>query len=335
MADVSLSFAAGTTSRIEPLLSGQVQPKGIQLLSQTLRVSDIFWLMPHSEPFDVSEMSLTGYLWAIQHGKRWTAIPVFPGWVFSCHADSMVNVHAGIERPEDLRGKRVGVPEYPVTAISWIRAAWEQDHGLRRDDFLWCEERTAKASHYRPDGYVPPVPAELISEEKCLCDMLIEGELDAVTRYFGGGTEPAVTVSADRSKMTMQALAANPSVRWLYPDRKAVALDYHRRMGWPQPIHCVVVKQEVVDRYPWVPAALVDAFTEAAAKTVDKATVHTSFDFPAAEQRQVLGSEFTPVGLNKGNRDVIERILDLSVKDGFMIDNRRMTVEDFFHPSTI
>jgi 4,5-dihydroxyphthalate decarboxylase len=335
MADVALKFAAGTTERIEPLMSGQVRPKGIELESSTMRVSDIFWLMPLEEPFEVSEMSLTGYLWAIQHGKRWTAIPVFPGWVFACHADSMVNVHAGIERPEDLRGKRVGVPEYPVTAISWIRDAWEQDNGLRRDDVLWCEERTAKTSHYRPSGYVPPVPVELIPEEKCNCDMLIAGELDALTRYFGGGAHLSTTISTDRSMMTMQELAANPNVRWLYPDRKAVALDYHRRMGWPQPIHCVIVKTDVVDRYPWVPRALMDAFAEAADLTVNEPTVRTSFPFPIEEQRQVIGSEFSPVGLSAGNRDVMERIFDLSVKDGFMVDNRRFTVEEFFHPSTI
>jgi 4,5-dihydroxyphthalate decarboxylase len=338
MPDVSLTFAAGSTSRLQPLLDGEIQPKGIALQTSTLRVSDIFWLMPESEPFDVSEMSLTGYLWAIQHGRRWTALPVFPGWVFGCHADSMVNVHAGIARPDDLRGKRLGVPEYAVTAISWIRDAWERMNGLRREDLIWCEERTAKTSHYNPLGYWPPapIPVEKVPEDKTICDMLVEGEIEAVTRYFGGQPrEGAVTPSFERSRMTMQELAAHPSVRWLYPDRKAAALDYFRQVGWPQAIHCVIVKQEVVDRYPWVPQSLMDAFAESAERTRNKNTVHSSFPFPAEEERQVFGPEFSPVGLSAGNRDMMERMLDLSVKDGFMLDNRRWTVEEYFCPGTL
>src|SRR5687767_9332802 len=109
MPDLELTFAAGSTNRLQPLLAGEVRPKGISLKSSVIRVSDIFWLMPASEPWGVCEMSLTGYLWAIQHGFRWTALPVFPGWVFGCHTDTLVSVNAGIQRPEDLRGKRVGV----------------------------------------------------------------------------------------------------------------------------------------------------------------------------------------------------------------------------------
>ena len=235
MSDLALTFAAGSTQRLQPLLDGAVRPEGIALQTTVARVSDIFWLMPHAEPYDVAEMSLTGYLWAIQHGRRWVALPVFPGWVFGCHADTVVNVRAGIERPEDLRGKRVGVPEYAVTAIAWIRDAWEQQAGLRREDVVWCEERTEQSSHYRPMGYRPPVPVEIIPEDRCLSDMLIAGEIDAVTRYFGGPRDGEVAETAalpgDRSPLTLQELAAHPNVRWLYPDRKAAALDYHRRVG--------------------------------------------------------------------------------------------------------
>ena len=338
MADIPLTFAAGSTARLQPLLDGAVRPEGIGLQASVLGVSDIFWLMPHSEPFDVAEMSLTGYLWAIQHGRRWVGLPVFPGWVFSCHADTLVNAGAGIEQPGDLKGKRVGVPEYPVTAIAWIRDAWEQDAGVRREDFTWCEERTPDASHYRPLGYHPPaqVPVETIPEDTCLADLLIAGELDAVTRYFGGPRNgPGAAPPGDRSPLRIRELAAHPNVRWLYPDRKATALDYHRRQGWPQPIHCVVVKQDVVDRYPWAPRSLYAAFAEAARRTADLATVHTSFDFPAAEQREVLGPEFSPVGLLPGTRDMLARLLELAAADGFLVDNRRFSLDELFPASLL
>jgi 4,5-dihydroxyphthalate decarboxylase len=338
MADVSLTFAAGSTARLQPLLDGAVRPEGIALQASVLRVSDIFWLMPRSEPYDVAEMSLTGYLWAIQHGRRWVGLPVFPGWVFSCHTDTLVNTNAGIARPEDLKGKRVGVPEYPVTAIAWIRDAWQQEAGVRPEDFTWCEERTPHASHYRPLGYQPPaqVPVETIPEDTCVADMLIAGELDAATRYFGGPRDSeGAAPPGDRSPLRIRELGAQPNVRWLYPDRKAEALAYHRRQGWPQPIHCVVVKQEVVDRYPWVPRALYTAFTGAAQRTANAATVHTSYDFPAAEQREVLGPEFSPVGMLPGTRDMLTRLLQLAGHDGFLVENRRFTLDELFPPSLL
>ncbi len=333
MPDLSLTFAVGSPERLQPVLDGAVRPEGIDLQCSVLSPGDIFWLMPHSEPFDVSEMSLTGYLWAIQRGKRWVALPVFPGWVFGCHADTLVNARAGIERPADLRGKRVGVPEYPVTAIAWIRDAWEQEAGVRREDVHWFEERTAESSHYRPLGYRPPahVPVEIIPQHKCLADMLIAGELDAVTRYFGGPRERAPgALPGDRSPQTMQELAAHPNVRWLYPDRKAAALDYSRRVGGPQPIHCIVVKQDVVDRHPWVPRSLYAAFAEAARRTAAAGTVHTSFAFPPEEQQQVFGADFSPVGLGERNRELLGRLLELAAQDGFLVGDRRFTVDELF-----
>lgn len=335
MTDLQLSFAVGSTARLQGLVDGQVRPEGIDLQVTVHRPGDIFWVMPRSEPYDVAEMSLTGYLWAIQHGRRWVAIPVFPGWVFGCHADTLVNVQSGVERTEDLRGKRVGVPEYAVTAIAWIRDAWERHFSVRPRDIHWLEERTQEGSHYRPLGYEPPAgtAVEIIPSDKRLCDMLIAGEIDAVTRYFGGphARDPG---AIDRSTLTMEELADHPTVRWLYPDRKATALDYYRSVGWPQPIHCVIVKQEIVDQYPWVPRSIYDACAQAAARSAAVATVHTSFPFSAEEQRDVLGPDFSPVGLDTRNRESLARLLELAEKDGFLVGGRRFSVDELFHPST-
>ncbi len=333
MAGLPLTLALGSTQRFQPLIDGTVRPEGIALETRVLPVSDIFWLMPHSEPFDVAEMSLTGYLWAIQHGRRWVGLPVFPGWVFACHVDTLVNVRSGIERPADLRGKRVGVPEYPVTAIAWIRDAFEREAGVRPEDIHWYEERSAEASHYRPLGYRPPagVTVEIIPPDKVLCDMLLAGEIDAVMRYFSGaGRSYALAPPGARSPLPLRELAARPEVRWLYPDRKAAALAYHREMGWPQPIHCVVVRQEIVERHPWAPARLVAAFAAAAEQTRNAPTVHPSFAFPPEEQAHVLGPDFSPVGLSEGTRAMLARLLDLAARDGFFVGPQRYTVDDLF-----
>jgi 4,5-dihydroxyphthalate decarboxylase len=338
MADLSLTFAVGSPNRLQPVLDGTVRPEGIELQCSVTIAGDLFWLMPRSEPFDVSEMSLTGYLWGIQHGKRWVALPVFPGWVFGCHADTLVNAHAGITSAADLRGKRVGVPEYPVTAIAYIRDAWEREAGVGREEIHWFEERTKDSSHYRPLGYRPPerVPVEIIPEDKCLADMLLAGELDAVTRYFGGPRQRAPgALPGDRSPQTMQQLAEHPDVRWLYPDRKAAALAYGRQVGMPQPIHCIIIKQDVVDRHPWVPRSLYAAFAEAARRTTAAATVHTSFPFPAAEQQQTFGADFLPVGLDARNRALLEQLLAQAALDGFLVGDYRPTVDELFPASLL
>jgi 4,5-dihydroxyphthalate decarboxylase len=333
--DVSLTFAVGSTARFQPILDREIRPEGIDLDAKGLPVGDIFWSMPLTEPYDVSEMSLTGYLWAIQHGRRWIALPIFPGWVYSCHADTLVNVNAGIERTADLRGKRVGVPEYPVAAVSWIRDAWEQEAGLGRDAFTWFQERTDKSSHYRPLGYQAPARMEQIPEGKTVCEMLISGEIDAATRYFGSPAALDRNPVSDRSLMTLTELADHPNVRWLYPDRKAAALAYHELVGYPQAIHCIIVKEEVVDRYPWVPRSLYDAFAESTRRTAASSKIQTSFDFPLPEQQQVIGPDFSPAGLDAGKRRMLERFLELADKDGFLVGGRRFSVDEMFHESTL
>jgi 4,5-dihydroxyphthalate decarboxylase len=312
-----------------------VQPDGISLELSVLSAAEIFWVMQESEPYDVAEMSLTGYLWAVGHGKRWIALPVFPAWVYGCHTETLVNKESGIERPEDLRGKRVGVPEYAVTAIGWIRDAWERDAGLRREDIIWCEERTAAASHYRPWGYQPPghIPVESIPTDRCLSEMLISGEIDAVTRYFGAHPPLTKAPLADRSSLTLTDLSVHPNVRWLYSDRVAAAHEYQHRIGSPQPIHCVVIKCDVLERHPWVARSLYAAFVKTMLRTRDAETigpVRTSFPFPASEQQRIFGDGFLPCGLAGMNRTMVARLIELAAKDGLVIGDLP-AVEDLFH----
>lgn len=337
MARIQLSFAAGSVERLGPLLDGRVQPEGIDLVPSVVALGDLFWRLPKFDPFDVAELSLTGYLWGIQHGKRWTALPVFPGWVFSCHTETLVNVDSGIERPEELKGKRVGVPEYPVTAIMWIREAFATEYGVRPQDISWYEERANWCSHYKLMGYRPPadVSAQVIPEDKCLCDMLIAGEIDAATRYFGRARAYDPPILADRSYMAINELAAHPKVKWLYPDRKAAAIDYHRKIGFLQPIHCIIVKSEVVEKHPWVPLNLLYAFAESFHLTDDADCVHpASYSLTKEEQKEVIGPDFWPIGIQR-NRKAIETFLQLAHEDGYGVRERPLTIEESFHESTL
>ncbi len=116
MSDLKLDLVVGRhAGRFHALFDGRIKPEGIDLNPSAMENDELFWRIPNVDDVDVAELSLTGYMWGIQHGKRWTAIPVFSGWVFSCHTETLCNADAGIDTPADLKGKRVGVPEYPVT----------------------------------------------------------------------------------------------------------------------------------------------------------------------------------------------------------------------------
>jgi 4,5-dihydroxyphthalate decarboxylase len=330
MPDIELTFAASSPLRLQPLIEGAIQPEGIHLTSSQIPAGRLFWLVPHSDPFDVTEMSLTGYLWGIQHGKEWVALPVMANWVIGCHAETLCRVDRGIDRPEDLRGKRVGVPEYAVAAITYVRHAFEADHGVPRQDIRWYDERTAEGSHYRMMGYHGPegVDIEIIPREKTVCEMLLAGELDAVTRYFGRPTQDPQG-PGDRSTTTMMELAAHPMVKWLYPDRKAAAMQYTRELGHLQPIHCIVMKRPVLERHPWAAESLTRAFAESARRTADGDWIRAeSFSLTKDEQRELLG-DFSPVGLER-NRQALERLLELAAADGFILPGRRFSVEELF-----
>jgi 4,5-dihydroxyphthalate decarboxylase len=339
MADLKLNLIIGKhpkPTRFQPLFDGRVKPEGIELTASDLGIDELFWRIPTKDDIDVAELSLTGTIWGKQHGKSWVAIPVFPGWVFSCHTETLVNRDAGIEKPEDLKGKKVGVPEYPVTAIAWIRHAFETKYGVRRRDITWFEERANDYSHYRPLGYAPPkdVPVTTIPREKKLCDMLISGELDAVTRYFGRPENATSKHPGDRSHMSLVQLGDHPKVRWLYPDRKAAAIAYHKELGYQQPIHCVIVKGEIVDKNPWVPMSLYNAFAEAGRLATDANQVEApSYRLSKDEQKAALGPSWQPYGF-KAHREAMAQMLDLCWKDGYIDRGTPFTPEEYFHPST-
>jgi 4,5-dihydroxyphthalate decarboxylase len=337
MADLKLNLVFGSSpGRFQSLFDKKVKPEGIEINTSRMGIDELFWRIPTQDDIDVCELSLTGYLWGIQTGKKWTAIPVFPGWVLGCHTETLVREGSGIEKPEDLKGKKVGVPEFPVTAIAWIRNAFATRHGVPYQSINWFEERSNDYSHYRPLGYSPPkdTPVTTIPKDKRLCDMLIAGELDAVTRYFGRAENATKSHPGDRSHMSLMELSNHPKVKWLYPDRKGSAMKYTQDIGYLQPIHCVIVKQEIVDKNPWVPMNLYNAFAQAAAQPSDVSSAHAaSFKVSKEEEAQAVGAGWTPVGL-KRHRACMTKMLELCYEQGYVSRGKPFTVEEYFHPST-
>src|SRR5205823_8552596 len=142
MATLELTLAMTRNPRSAPVLDGLVQPDAVRFRATTASAPDIFWRQLHDQEFDVSEMSMSSLLIALSKGNRnWIGLPIFPQRHFF-QTWAWVRSDAGISQPEDLRGKRVGVPEYQQTAALWTRGILHHDFGVSASDLDWYIERS-------------------------------------------------------------------------------------------------------------------------------------------------------------------------------------------------
>jgi 4,5-dihydroxyphthalate decarboxylase len=326
MANLSLRLVLGHAGRFKPLLDGRVHVEGLELKASTLNFNELFRTVPEQDDFDVVELSTTGFLWGLHTGRDWIALPVFTAWAFAPHADTVCHIDSGIRLPQDLKGRRVGVPEYPVAAILWIRDALESKYGVRPQDVQWVEERAPQRSHYRSMGYAPPqdVPVHPMPQGKSLAGMLTSGELDAVIRYLERPGQPSV-----------EALGSRSEVRWLYADRKAEGIAHCRQQGFFEPIHFLVMKKAIADAHPWVPMRVVEACSKALALSGDADwVVPYSYTLTKAEQIEAAGAGFSTLGV-RSNRKALERLLALAHRQGFTPGAAPLPIDQVFHASTL
>src|SRR4051812_37250377 len=175
MRKLELTLACGRYDRTQPLLDGRVQPEGVDLTFLPLRPGETFWRMLNHGEFDASEMSLSSYTILRSEGDtRFIAIPVFPSRVFR-HSAVYVRADSNLERPEDLRGKRIGVGDYQMTAAVWVRGFLAHEYGVTPEDISWVVGNPIRAIK-PPDG----VRLDVLRADTTLEEMLARGEIDAL-----------------------------------------------------------------------------------------------------------------------------------------------------------
>ena len=235
-----LRYTGVAYERTFALLTGAVKPEGVELEYGPGFPKEIFQRVEAGGEFDASEYSCSNYIIGRSRGDpRFVALPIFPSRCFR-HDTVFVNVNAGIERPEDLRGKRVGVPEYSQTANYWVRGFLQHEYGVTPDSVYWV-----RSAH---NIFQRPLPAGVTVTDapqgRSLSDLLDAGEIDAL-------------VSLDRPECF---LAGSPRVRRLFPDVAQADADYYRRTCHFPIMHVVILRREVYERDPWLARALYDAF---------------------------------------------------------------------------
>ena len=329
MPNLQLSLIMSSNDRSRPVIDGEVTADGIDLIPTVAHPSEMFWRQLHFAEFDISEMSMSSLLMAIAHGDtRWVGVPVFTSRRFF-HTGVLVRTDAGIEGPKDLRGKRVGVPEYQQTAALWSRGALEHEFGVSPTEMEWHMERGEERSHGGATGFQAPpgVRIERIPREKNIGTMMASGELDATLLYL---TDPNLV---DRSRID---LSRHPQVRPLFPDALTEGIRYYRKTNIFPINHCVVVKRSVLEQHPWVALNLYRAFDAAKQRVIARARelsdVYFQLGLLPGDARSALAEDPYPYGV-RTSRQTLETIALYSHEQG--LTPRVLSLEEVFSPSTL
>lgn len=330
MGKLRLSYASAYDyDRTRALADGIVRPHGIDLNFMVLpTVEEVFWRMALYQDFESSEFSFGSYV----AGKATTrndplplvAIPVFPSRSFR-HSAIFVNAHAGIDQPDDLKGKAVGVPEYQLSAITWARGILQHEYGVYPEDIrAWRTGGLEQAGRTEKIalGLPPRVKVEPIPTDRTLNDMLEKGEIDALIA----------------PRMPSCFVNGSPNVRRLFEDYPKVEREYYERTGIFPIMHTIVIRQGVYEANRWVARNLFAAFEEAKAIALDQAynSVVLKYALPwmisaIEEQRSVFGPDPWPYGVGP-NLKTIETFVQYSYEQGLI--KRRMDVEELFAAET-
>lgn len=322
MPKLQLSLAFGRNLRSAAVLDGAVPVEGVELLANESHPADTFWRQLKFRQFDASEMSLSSLLMAVDRGLTdWTAIPVFTTRSFF-HTRPYVRKDAGITSPSDLRGKRVGVPEYQQTAALWLRGALQHDFSVAPSEISWFMERRPDRSHGGALGFHPPADIELtyVPEEATIAEMLCDGELDALTMI------PSVNL-LDRSTRDIRT---DSRVRALFPDVEAECARYYKETGIFPINHALVLRRELAERHPWLPINLYQAF--AASKQLgEKEWRADSVPYVMSGVVRMETHDVMPYGLQR-NLKVLQTLTSYSHEQG--LTSRQLELEQVFHEST-
>jgi 4,5-dihydroxyphthalate decarboxylase len=324
MADIDVTVACWDYDRTRALQDGRVRVEGVNLTYLPMMMPESFFRMLRFGDFDASEMSLSWYTRTVELAPRpFVAIPVFPSRMFR-HSSIYINTNSAISEPSDLRGKRVGCPEYQMTAAVWIKGILADHYGVPVDEVTYhtggLEQPGRKETPMElPDNIkVTPVP-----EDRTLSDMLERGEVDALY------TAHMPSCFARRS----------PNVRRLFEDSVAVEKAYLRDTGIFPIMHTVVISAAMLERSPWVARSLTKAFEEskriAYADLFETTALKTMLPWltaSAEEARELGGEDFWPYGF-AANERTLDTFLGYSHEQG--LTSRRIDARELFAPGTL
>ena len=325
MANLQLSLAITSNPRTWPIIDGRVKPDGIDFAKTVLGPAEMFWRQLSFAEFDVSEMSMSELMMIRERGDdRFVGIPVFTTRRFY-HTGILVRKDARIASPADLKGKRVGVPEYVQTSALWTRGVLENEFGIAPKDMTFFMERVPTRSHAGAMGFETPagVTINQIPPEKSIASMLLTGELDACMSY-----NPKQGDLIDRSDVDLDN---HPDIKPLFPDPAAEAVRYYKKTAIYPINHGMVIKRAVFERDPWAVINILKAFNRANDIADAERRAHVAYHLETGlvppDYRKPLAARIMTHGL-KANRVTLEMAAKYSNQQS--LTQRIMTMDKLF-----
>ncbi|MEE9144276.1 MAG: PhnD/SsuA/transferrin family substrate-binding protein [Candidatus Binatia bacterium] len=325
MGKTHLTLACWDYDRTRALQEGRVQVEGVDLTYLPLHVEETFWRMLRYQDFDAAELSMSSYLMARDKGTpRFIAIPVFPSRFFR-HSCIFINTKSGIEEPKDLVGRRVGVPEYQITAAVWARGILQHEYGVTPEKMKWFTggaEDPGRQEKLRPD--LPKnIEIQRIGPDRTLSSMLEQGEIDALIC----------------AHVPSPFVRRSPNVKRLFPNFREVEKDYYRRTKIFPIMHTVALREEVYEKNPWVAQSLCKAFSEAKKICEETMYKYSALKYMLAwsvaemeEERELFGENLWPYGL-EDNRHILETLVQYAHEQGLI--KRKLDLKELFAPNTL
>ncbi len=316
MAKLNLTLACGAYDLLRPLIEGVAVPAGIDLNVLTMASPERHGRMLRHEEFDVCELSLVAYLVALDQGRTFRAIPVFPHRRFR-HGYMVKRMNCGVEKPADLNGKRVGLDTLQNSAGLWMRGILQDHYGVDLKTVeWWCQE----------EEDIPFEPAKWmkvrrVPKGKNIDQMLVDGELEAA---LYPETLPSIK-------------KGSPKVGLLFPDAKAAEIDYYKKSGIYPIMHTVVIKGGILEKNPWVAVSLQQAFQRSKEICYERMKDPRNFTLvwvkeTMQEQERIFGRDPWPYNL-EDNRKALEAAVRYEHEQGMI--KMKFPIEELFFPASL
>jgi 4,5-dihydroxyphthalate decarboxylase len=321
---IPITLACGDYDRTRAIKDGRVKVEGCDVTYLPMEPEEVFHRAFKHQEFDICELSFSSYLRTVDAGTSpYVGVPAFVSRLFR-HSAVYIRTDRGIRHPSDLKGKMIGLPEYQITAVVWLRGIMQDEYGVKPTDIKWRQGGIEEAGRTERTPLKPIPGLDLKSvPDKALSAMLEAGELDAI---FSARAPSCFVKRA-------------PNIARLFPDYREVEKAYYRKTQMFPIMHLIGIKRHLVEQHPWLPASLYKAFSEA-----KKYAMHDVRDInallvtlpwliaEAEESAALMGEDFWRYGV-KENAKEIEALTRYAYEQGLV--SRKLSLEDLFPPSVI